>query len=109
VARGQFGKKTELDRGMSVRHTVTERHGLKCGRKVAVAIIASIIIIIIISFMQGIYTYIPETNHVPKQYNVAAILSLLFMALILLVSALLFSFLLLCPCRLYNRYLQCLA
>jgi hypothetical protein len=29
--------------------------------------------------MQGIYTYIPETNRVPKQYNVAAILSLLFM------------------------------
>jgi hypothetical protein len=29
--------------------------------------------------MQGIYTYIPETNHVHKQYNVAAILSLLFM------------------------------
>jgi hypothetical protein len=28
--------------------------------------------------MQGIYTYIPETNNVPKQYNVAAILSLLF-------------------------------
>jgi hypothetical protein len=30
--------------------------------------------------MQGIYTYIPETNHVPKEYSVAAILSLLFMA-----------------------------
>jgi hypothetical protein len=29
--------------------------------------------------MQGIYTYIPETNHVPKEYNVLAILSLLFM------------------------------
>jgi hypothetical protein len=29
--------------------------------------------------MQGIYPYIPETNHVPKEYNVAAILSLLFM------------------------------
>jgi hypothetical protein len=29
--------------------------------------------------MQCIYTYIPDTNHVPKQYNVAAILSLLFM------------------------------
>jgi hypothetical protein len=29
--------------------------------------------------MQGIYTYIPETNHDPKQYNFAAILSLLFM------------------------------
>jgi hypothetical protein len=39
-----------------------------------------IIIIIKISFMQGIYTYIPETSHVPKEYNVAAILSLLFMA-----------------------------
>jgi hypothetical protein len=30
--------------------------------------------------MQGIYTHIPETNHVPKQYNVEAFLSLLFMA-----------------------------
>jgi hypothetical protein len=30
--------------------------------------------------MQCIYTYISETNNVPKQYNVAAILSLLFMA-----------------------------
>jgi hypothetical protein len=26
-----------------------------------------IIIIITISFMQGIYTYIPETNNVPKE------------------------------------------
>jgi hypothetical protein len=29
--------------------------------------------------MQGIYTHIPETNNVPKEYNVATILSLLFM------------------------------
>jgi hypothetical protein len=29
--------------------------------------------------MRGIYTCIPETNHVPKEYNVAAILSLIFM------------------------------
>jgi hypothetical protein len=29
--------------------------------------------------MQGIYTYIPETNHVLREYMVAAILSLLFM------------------------------
>jgi hypothetical protein len=43
------------------------------------------LIIIIISFMQGIYTYTPETNHVPKEYNVAAILSLLFMVPISLV------------------------
>jgi hypothetical protein len=51
-----------------------------------------IIIIIIgkdtISFMQGIYTYIPETNHVPKEFNVAAILSLLFMVPISLAPAL---------------------
>ena len=38
-----------------------------------------IIIIIGISFMQGIYTYIPETNHVPREHCVAAILMLLFM------------------------------
>jgi hypothetical protein len=53
---------------------------------------AIIIIIIIgkdtISFMQGIYTCIPETNHVPKEYNVAAILSPLFMVPISLAPAL---------------------
>ena len=32
--------------------------------------------------MQGIYTYIPETNYVPMEYNVAALLLLLFMVLI---------------------------
>jgi hypothetical protein len=38
--------------------------------------------------MQGIYTYIPETNYVPKEYNVAAILSLLFLVPISLAPAL---------------------
>jgi hypothetical protein len=38
--------------------------------------------------MQGIYTYISETNHVAKEYNVAAILSLPFMAPISLAPAL---------------------
>ena len=38
--------------------------------------------------MQGIYTYIPETNYVPREYSVAAILLLLFMVLITLVSVL---------------------
>jgi len=38
--------------------------------------------------MQGIYTYIPETNYVPREYNVATILLLLFMVLISLVSVL---------------------
>jgi hypothetical protein len=51
-------------------------------------IIIIIIIIITISFMQGIYTCIPETNNVPKEYNVTAMLSLLFMVPISLVPAL---------------------
>ena len=38
--------------------------------------------------MQVIYTYIPETNYVPREYGVAAILFFLFMALISLVSVL---------------------
>jgi hypothetical protein len=38
--------------------------------------------------MQGIYTYLPETNQVPKEYSVAAILSLPFMAPISLVLVL---------------------
>ena len=57
-------------------------------RSVIVIIIIIIIITIIISFMQGIYTYIPEINHVPRKYSVAAILLLLFMVLISLVSVL---------------------
>jgi len=40
------------------------------------------------SCMQGIYTYIPEKNYVPREHCVAAILVLLFMVLISLVSAL---------------------
>ena len=43
---------------------------------------------LLISSMQGIYTYIPETNNVPSEYSVAAILLLLFMVLITLVPAL---------------------
>ena len=38
--------------------------------------------------MQGIYTYIPDTNYAPREYSVAAILLLLFMVLISLVPAL---------------------
>jgi hypothetical protein len=33
-----------------------------------------IIVILGFAFMQGIYTYIPETNHVPREHCVAAIL-----------------------------------
>ena len=45
-------------------------------------------IIIIISFIQGIYTYTPETNYLPREYSVAAVLLLLFIVLISLVSVL---------------------
>ena len=38
--------------------------------------------------MLGIYTHIPETNCVPREYGVAAILLFLFMVLISLVSVL---------------------
>ena len=38
--------------------------------------------------MQVIYTYIPESNHVSREYRVSAILSLLFMVPISLVPAL---------------------
>jgi len=40
------------------------------------------------SFMQGTYTYIPETKYVPREHRVAPILVLLFMLLISLVPAL---------------------
>jgi hypothetical protein len=38
--------------------------------------------------MHGIYAYIPETNHVPREHRVAAILVLLYMVLISLVLVL---------------------
>jgi len=38
--------------------------------------------------MQGIYTYIPETNCIVREYSVGTILLLLFMVLISLVSGL---------------------
>ena len=42
--------------------------------------------------MQGIYTHIPETNYVPREYGVAAILLFLFIVLISLVSVLNLSY-----------------
>ena len=38
--------------------------------------------------MQGIHTHIPETNHVPREYTVAAIPSLLFLVPLSLVPVL---------------------
>ena len=47
-----------------------------------------LLLYIIVSCIQGSHTHIPETNHVPRGYIVAAILSLLFMVLLCLVPAL---------------------
>jgi hypothetical protein len=58
----------------------------------SIVVVVVVVVVVIgkdtISFMQGIYTYIPETNHVSKQYNVAAILLLLCMVPISLAPAL---------------------
>ena len=40
---------------------------------IIIIVIIIIIIILGISFMQGIYTYIPETNYVPREHCVATI------------------------------------
>jgi hypothetical protein len=51
------------------------REGNKGTKKTTTTKTTIIIIIILgISFMQGIYTYIPETNHVPRERCVATIL-----------------------------------
>jgi hypothetical protein len=47
-------------------------------------IIIIIIIIFFIAFMQGIYNYIPETNHVSRVYSVAAVLYLQFVLRVML-------------------------
>jgi len=43
---------------------------------IIIVIVIIIIIILVITFMQGICSYIPETNHISRVYSVAAILYL---------------------------------
>jgi len=72
--------KTHVIRDLMYKGQVIPVHAMKAYRRskdiVPFIIIITIIIIIIlgISFMQGIYTYIPETNHVPREHRVATIL-----------------------------------
>ena len=42
------------------------------------------IIIFVITFMQGIYNYLPETNHVSRVQSVAAVLYLQFVLQVML-------------------------
>jgi hypothetical protein len=78
----------EAQRGSTRSHSVKNyrRKRLQTSYKTGYGMI--MIIIIFISFMQGIYTYIPETNHVPREYSIAATLLLLFMVPISLFPAL---------------------
>ena len=55
---------------------------MKRGHDIIIIII--IIIIHLITFMRGIYNYIPETNHVSRVYSVAAILYLQFVLHVML-------------------------
>ena len=59
--------------------------------------------------MQGIYTHIPETNYVPREHGVAAILLFLFMVLIsllLLLLLLLFKELPASPTECMNAFIM---
>jgi hypothetical protein len=44
------------------------------GYIIIIIVIIIVIIILGICFMQGIYTYIPEANHVPREQWVATVL-----------------------------------
>jgi hypothetical protein len=80
--------------GPGADHKVAPRKGMCSTTRTTTTSTTAVIIIIIIiinniSFMQGIHTYIPETNYVPREYSVAAILLLLFKVLIILLLLLL--------------------
>ena len=47
-------------------------------------LIVSPIFILVITFMQGIYSYIPETNHVSVVYSFASVLYLQFVLHVIL-------------------------
>jgi hypothetical protein len=49
-------------------------YGIQCCNYSVVTVHGSYNTIIIIIFMQGMYTYIPETKHISMEYSVAAIL-----------------------------------
>jgi hypothetical protein len=70
----RFIGKVALDLRKKVVLWCRTRERYKCLIPSDESVIIIIIIIIGISFMQGIYTYIPETNHVPREHRVATIL-----------------------------------
>ena len=51
---------------------------------IVVVVVVVIIIMLFITFMQDIYNYIPENNHIPRVYSVAAVLYLQFILHVML-------------------------
>jgi hypothetical protein len=82
AVKNQYGRKKWIGTDRAAKVGPVDKYVIAAGDtlnvKLRFCFIIIIIIIIIgkdtISFMQGIYTYIPETDYVPKEYNVAAII-----------------------------------
>jgi len=76
VQQKQRNREPELCTYLLKCHECTYELGPLCAYNTVVFIIIIIIIILLlrISFMQSIYTYIPEKTHVPREHCVAAIL-----------------------------------
>ena len=51
-------------------------HGICYILKIVVVVV--VVVIFVMTFMQGIYSYIPETNNVSRVHSVAAVLYLKF-------------------------------
>jgi hypothetical protein len=67
-----FPKIAKFDTAVNLVFVITV---FNIGATVAAILVVVIIIIIFgISFVQGIYTYIPEKNHVPREHCVATVL-----------------------------------
>jgi flagellar basal body-associated protein FliL len=45
----------------------------------AVVVVVVVVVVVLITFMQRVYNYTPQTNHVSRVHNVAAFLLLPFM------------------------------
>jgi hypothetical protein len=73
---------------------------LALGKVDFIIIIIIIIIILGISFMQGIYTYIPETNHVPRKHCVIIIIVVIIISIACLLACRLNSK----KCHLHSQY-----
>ena len=77
---GKLRKTTKFSQAIRYPdHLANVSQALSSGPAVTIIIIIIIIIItLVITFMQGIYNYTPEANHVSRLYSVSAVLYLQF-------------------------------